>query len=131
MTDLATATQNAFYAALNVAAVTSLASLYQHVPENVQPPLVMVGDISLIPLGGKDGGLDQVTVEIVTLVRAPKRAALFALQAAIRNRLDLQPITAFGALLSSPVQTGSDASLLEDGETYMGTQTFETIVQPA
>jgi hypothetical protein len=39
---------------------------------------VLVSDISLEPIGGKDGGLDLASFEIVTFVRKPDRAALRA-----------------------------------------------------
>lgn len=130
MIDLAAAVQTAVFAALDVPAVTNLASLHQHVPENSVPPLVIVDDISLAPIGGKDGGLDRATVTIVTVMRKPKRAVLYALQSAVRSALEYRTIAATGALFSQPEQTGQDTALLEDGETYQGTQTFDIIVQP-
>jgi hypothetical protein len=131
MSDLLTATQTAVYNALNVSSVTDLAPVTQHVIEDTEPPLVIIGDVSFEPIGGKSGGLDRATVEIVTLYRGPKRTELFAIQTAVRNALDGQGITASGALLSDPVFVSSDVEELEDGVTYMGTQRFETIVQPA
>lgn len=131
MLDAAAAAQEAFYGGLNVAAVTGLATVFQHPPEDTQPPVVLIGSISLEPMGGKDGGLDRATVDIVTFVREPDQAMLFALQAAVRDMLDGQPVHAFAALLSDPVLLSAEVQLLEDGETYMGTQRFETIVQPA
>lgn len=129
MADILTATQNAFYAALNVVGVTALGTLVQHVPEDSLPPLIIVGDISLEPIGGKDGGLDRAKVEIVTISRAPKRAVLFAMQAAVRVALDGMPLTATGAIFSPAIMTASDGQLIEDGLTYVGTQQFETFVQ--
>ena len=132
MIDSASAVQEASFAALNGAsAVTNLAEVWQAPPEDSQPPLVLIGDVVLEPIGGKDGGLDRATFEIVTLIRQPDQTALFALQMAVRNALDGQSITATGALLSEPSFLTSEVELLEDGETYMGTQRFETIVQPA
>jgi hypothetical protein len=132
MIDSASAVQQASFAALNGAtAVTDLAEVWQSPPEDSQPPLVLIGDVSLEPIGGKDGGLDRATFEIVTLVRQPDQTALFALQMAVRNALDEQTITATGALISNPVFLSAEVEMLEDGETYMGTQRFETIVQPA
>ena len=132
MIDSASAVQQASFATLNGAtAVTDLAEVWQSPPEDSQPPLVLIGDVSLEPIGGKDGGLDRATFEIVTLVRQPDQTALFALQMAVRNALDDQAITATGALISNPSFLSADVELLEDGETYMGTQRFETIVQPA
>jgi hypothetical protein len=132
MIDSASAVQQASFAALNCAtAVSDLAEVWQSPPEDSQPPLVLIGDVSLEPIGGKDGGLDRATFEIVTLVRQPDQTALFALQMAVRNALDEQTITATGALISNPVFLSAEVEMLEDGETYMGTQRFETIVQPA
>jgi hypothetical protein len=139
MLDAATAVQDACFTALNVAAVTGLgAEVWAHAPEilpDADPletgSIVLVHSVSLDPIGGKDGGLDQATATLITLVRKPDPAALYTLQAAVRDQLDGQPVAAFGALLSSPIMVSSEVELLEDGETYMGIQKFETIVQPA
>lgn len=131
MSDLLTATQTAIYTALNVAPVTSLAPVTQHVIEDTDPPLVIIGDVSFEPIGGKSGGLDRATVEVVTLYRGSKRTELFAIQTAVRNALDHQSVSASGALLSRPVFVSSEVEEMEDGVTYMGTQRFELIVQPA
>jgi hypothetical protein len=131
MTDIKTAAQDAFFAKLNVAGVTNLAPVVQHVLEDTQPPLVVVGDVSTEPVGGKDGGLDMVTIDIITMIRSPQRASLFALQAAVRTQLDGQVVTGTGILLSDPVELSSEDDILEDGETYMGTQRYQTFVQPS
>ena len=129
MPDLQTAVQDAFFAALNVASVTSLAPVTQHVPEDTQPPIVIIGQIGLEPVGIKAGGFDHATVEIVTEARGPKRALLFAIQSAVRAALEGKPIAAVGVILSPPAFAGSDTDQLEDGVTYIGTQRFETFVQ--
>jgi hypothetical protein len=131
MIDAATAVQEALYAALNVSAVTALAPVWQNPPEGTDPPVVVIGYISLEPIGGKDGGLDKATVDVLTFVREPDQTNLFALQSAVRDQLDGQSIASTGALLSRPVQTTSEVELMDDGETYLGTQRFETFVQPA
>jgi hypothetical protein len=139
MIDAATAVQDAVYTALNVPALTASAEVFAHVPEATDDsplpdPFVLVGDISLEPQGGKDGGLDLATVEIIILRTQADRAALSILQAIVRSLLDGQPIAAaaeYGALLSPPVFLSSDGELLENGVTYMGTQQFQTFVQPA
>lgn len=138
MIDTASAVQKAIFAKLNgSAAVTNVAPVFQHVPEkddsgdDVDLPLVIIGNVSLEPIGGKDGGLDRATFEVITFVREPDQTALFALQSAVRNALEDQPVTADGALISNPVFQASDAELMEDGETYQGTQRFEVIAQPA
>jgi hypothetical protein len=91
--DPATAVQEAAYSALNVPKVTSLgAEVWSHMPE-IDPEsdplastaIVLVNDINLEPIGGKDGGLDLASFEIVCLVRKPDRAELSGLQAAVRD----------------------------------------------
>lgn len=131
MIDAATAVQLAFYTALNVPAVTDLAPVWQNPPEGTNPPVVVIGNVSLEPIGGKDGGLDRATVDVLTFIRQPDQTVLFALQAAVRDQLDGQPVSASGALLSDPVMNSSEIDMMDDGETYMGTQRFETFVQPA
>lgn len=131
MTDLKKAAQDAFFNKLNVAGVTALAPVVQHLLENSQPPFVIIGEINGEPIGGKDGGLDRLTIDIITMIRTPKRAKLFELQAAVRDQLDGQVVSGAGVLLSNPVELASEDDILEDGETYMGTQRYETIVQPA
>jgi hypothetical protein len=131
MTDLTFAAQDATFDTLNVAAVTDLAQVLQHVPENTQPPVVVIGDITVVPIGGKDGGLDELTIEIITMFRGPKRSGLLAIQHAVRSTLEGAELSAAGALLSPPVFESSDDEILEDGITYLGTQRFSTIAQPA
>jgi hypothetical protein len=131
MIDAATAVATALYTALNVTAVTNLAPVWQNPPEGTDPPVVVIGNIDLEPIGGKDGGLDKATADILTFIRQPDQTSLFALQTAVRTQLDGQTITATGAALSQPLQTSSEVALMEDGETYMGTQRFEIFVQPA
>lgn len=132
MIDSTAAAQAAFYAALNGAsAVTALAEVWGDAPpEDTQPPLVIVDEIGIEPIGGKDGGLDRAEVKVVALVRT-SRADLSALQSAIRNALEDQTITAAGASLSKPVVVSTDGGMQEDGVTYIGEQKFQTIVQAA
>lgn len=133
MADLKLAAQNAIYDKLNgTAAVTSLAPVYQHVPDDHDPPVVIIGDMSMTSQGGKGGGLDLIEVEILSLVRAPGREHLTPLMTAIRDALDEQALDAqAGVTLSRPVFDGDEDALLDDGNTYMGTQRFSLFVQPA
>ena len=131
MIDAATAVQEALFAALNVTAVTDLAPVWQNPPEGTNPPVVVIGNISLEPVGGKDGDLDRATADVLTFIRQPDQTVLFALQAAVRSQVDGQALTASGALLSAPVMTSSEVEMMDDGETYMGTQRFDIFVQPA
>ncbi len=127
--DAALAVQDAFYAALNVPAVTDLAPVMQHVPQDTEPPLVRIGKIDLEPAGGKDGGLDRATVEVLTDVRRPRRADLYALMSRVRTALDGVAVEAAGAAISTPEFESQSDDLLEDGQTYEGTQVFSCFVQ--
>jgi hypothetical protein len=130
MSDFNMAVQVAFLQALSVPAVTDLSPVFQHVPEQTQPPVVIIADVTAEPAGGKDGGLDRMTVEIITMVRQPSRAALYALMAAVRGEIEdaaLPPQA--GVELSRPVFDASDDEILDDGETYMGTQRFTLFAQ--
>jgi hypothetical protein len=140
MFDGASAVQAAAYTALNVAALAgSAATVWAHLPEveeGADPlageqSIVLVHDIALTPMGGKDGGLDQASLEIVTFIRQPDRSALSALQARVRDLLENGPFVAAGAILSQPVQVSAEGTLWEDGATYQGTQRFELFAQPA
>lgn len=129
MTSIPQAIQDAIHAALDVAALTDVAPVVQHILEDSEPPLFVIGDISTEPIGGKDGGLDKATFDIWTYSRQPNRTQLYAMQALVRARLDGQPITAAGYILSNPVELLSESDMLEDGETYVGTQRYELIAQ--
>lgn len=131
MIDLLTATQDAVYAALNVSPVTNIAPVYQHVPDNRQPPIVIIDDITSEADGSKDGSLDRITINIITVRREPRRAALYELMGAVRTALDGVAITATGALLTPPVFESSEDTLADDGVTYIGTQRFALWAQPS
>ena len=127
--DAARAVQRAFLDALSVPGVTAQAPVLQHVRENTHPPFVRVGAIELTPEGGKDGGLDRATVEVLSDIREPKRAALYAIMAAVRSAVEGAALTADGFAMTPPVFEGQSDDLLEDGQTYEGTQIFSLWVQ--
>jgi uncharacterized protein DUF3168 len=131
MIDLNLAAQKAIYGALSVPAVTNLSPVFQHVPDKQQPPVTIIGDLTATPAGGKDGGLDRIEFELISLVRAPSRTPLYSLMAAQRSVIEGQMLEAEGALLSAPVFEGSDDDLLDDGKTYLGTQRFSLFAQPS
>lgn len=137
--DAATAVQQAAMTSLDVAEVTSLgAEVWAHPPEveaDADPlasvAWILIHGITLAPEGGKDGGLDRATLTIATLIRKPGPSHLSSMQAVVRDRLEGQPFSAPGAIMSQPVQTSTSGELMDDGATYLGTQTFETLVQAA
>lgn len=131
MTDLNSAAQQAIFDRLSHASITATAPIHQHVPDNAQPPFHVVGDMTAEPVGSKDSGFDQITFDIITLIRKPSRKALFAEMAKVRDRLEGATLTATGVLLSAPVFETADDDLLDDGQTYAGTQRFSLYAQPA
>lgn len=130
MPDLKLAAQSAVFAALNVPAVTGLAPVYQHTPDDTQPPVVIIGDMNAEAVGGKEGGFDRIDFEILTLVRAPGREHLTPLMAAVRAQLDEQALSQADAALSRPRFEGDSDEILEDGNTYLGVQRFSLFAQP-
>ena len=135
MIDSRTAAQTAFFAALDGAtAVTALADVWQNPPEGTEPGekgLVITGLASAENIGGKDGGLEEVTIDILVLVRKPDVTELYAVSSAVQKALERQAITAPGAELEPPVFLSAEPDQLEDGETYIDTLRFRTIVQAA
>lgn len=130
------AVQVAVFDALNVPALTGDTEVTQHVrqrkPTDPLRPLVVIAAIALSPEGGKDGGLDRARIDVLTYVREPGRAGLYRRMARVRELLDgAAPVPPAGVLLSAPVLESQSDDLLEDGQTYEGTQTFSCFVQPS
>lgn len=131
MVDLRDAAQAGIFAALNVPAVNSLAPVHQHVSEDTEPPLTIIGEISSTNAGGKDGGLELIQVRVLTVIRQPGREYLTPAMAAARVQIEGATLTAAGAVLSRPVFESADDELLDDGQTYVGQQRFSLFAQPA
>ena len=129
MTDLARATQTALYQRLS--STVTLAPVFQHVPERTAPPVVIVGEIVIDPVGAKDGRFERHEVDIVTVIEGPARLPLYAVQDEVRAAIDGIALPAqSGVELSPPVLLSSTAQLLED-VTYYGSQRFLIFAQPA
>lgn len=122
MPDHRSAVQSALYSKLS--ADVTLAPVYSHPPEGAEPPLVIIAEFESEQFGGKADTDEQMTVEIVTFTRGESRVPLFALMAQVKDALDGQAIAQTGFTLSRPVQLSSSDSLLGDGVTYEGRQSF-------
>jgi hypothetical protein len=104
----------------------TLAPVYQHVPEDTPPPVVIVADIDedAEPLSSKDGAGDmQARLRVVTVFQGHERKPLTAISGQVRQALDglRQTIDQWDLTF---VFTGRDGSMLEDGETYVGNNNF-------
>ena len=129
--DLKLAAQKGIFAALNVPALNALAKVFQHVPDEREPPMTILGDMTATPIGGKGGGFDRIEFEVLTVVRRPGREFLRPPMALARELLEGKPLVAEGAVISPPEFLSDDDEILEDGITYLGTQRFQVFVQPA
>lgn len=127
MTDLAFGLQKAIYTALTAAGVP----VFEAVPEDEPTPYVIIGEDTIENIGGKDDRLEQHTVAISTVTDMQGKKAMRTMQEVVRAALDRRPITAPGCLFGTMTHTDSEDALLEDGVTYVGTQRFTTIAQPA
>ena len=107
--------------------------IFQHVPENTQPPYIAVGDMDVDNLSALPGEQEEeVTVEILTVWRADRRRELLAMMHGVRASLHNQPIAADGAHFTRPdYLSGGAGSPINDGVTYLGIQKFKFIAQPA
>jgi hypothetical protein len=130
MTDLALAVQEGVYGALT--AGVTLGQVFQHVPENTPPPVVIIGEDDVDPtIGGKGERFERHELTILTVVQGPGKRPLRLLQEQVRAALDNRPITAAGANLSDPVFLSVTDQLLADGLTYYGEQRFLIFAEPA
>lgn len=130
MTDFAAALETAVYTRL--ASQVTLASVYQHVPENQPPPVVIVADFFPEQFGGKGDDSEQIEFDIVQVIRGAGRKPLHALQDEVRGALhNWKPADASGISISEIVHLNSRAQLLEDGQNYYGSMRFLAFVQPA
>lgn len=131
MIDFLGAAQDAVFDALNVPSVTSLAPVYQHVPDDSEPPYIKISDLSSQPFGVKGGGLDEVTVPILFYYRKPNRLGLTAMAAAARTAIETAVLSAAGAVVNLKEISAVDAPDSEDGITYDGALVAVVWVQPA
>lgn len=134
MIDSRTAAHEAVAAALSASApVTALADIWAHAEEDTQPSetrdLVLIGFASATNAAGKDGGLDDVTIEVLCYVRKPDPTDLYILSSAVRTAIEGQPMTIAGAVIEKPEFISADPTLMDDGETYFDTLTFRMLVQ--
>ena len=136
MIDSRTATQKAFFAALNGnAAVTTGADVWAPPPEGTEATptkdVVIIGLASVANAGGKDGDFDDVEIEVRVFARKPDPTQLYARSNAVRSALEGQSIAATGALLSQPEFLSADSDMMDDGETFFDLLRFRIFVQPA
>lgn len=141
--DLLTPAQDALFAALASLAGApdrpgdlsdDLAGLgvYQHLPENTQPPYIMIGTIDAEDHASRDEQASTIKAEVITVWRGNRRRELLWMMAQVRRRLNYQSIAADGAVFTRPqIEREIASEAIADGVTYTGMSTFTFIAQPA
>jgi hypothetical protein len=130
VTDLQSALETRLFARLS--AIVTLATVYQHVPQDTPAPLVIIGEVRSEDAGAKGLRLDRYEIEIVTEVNAQSRKALTAIQAQVRTALDgWRPGNTAEVVFGELVLLETSGQIGADGETYFGSQRFAIFVQPA
>lgn len=122
MSDAQLAAAEAVYEALSAGGLSY--AVYQHVPENTNPPVNIIGDMSGEPLGDKGGTDERIELTINTVIQAEQRKPVLAEQAKILAALDNKALTGATGWTICPEKLASDAVMLPDGETYLGTLRF-------
>lgn len=134
--DLLQGAQDAVFAALKPIeqdrALPAGLGVYQHLPEDVQPPIVMIGQIGSESADEHGDQVELISIEIQYVYRGPSRAPLLAMMHAGRRALDNQDIAAPGIAFERPRYQRQEAGdALADGITYVGLQYFEFTAEPA
>ena len=108
-------------------------AVYSSVPENTQPPYIMLGQISGVNQSDVPGEqLEEITFEVVVAHRGNERRTQLAVMHAVRTLLHNQQISAPGAHLSAPDYLKFEAGdAIADGVTWISLQTFRLTAEPA
>lgn len=129
MTDLKLATQDGIFALIEPMNGMMIdgdpVQVLQHVPQETQPPIVVIAEITSEEVGAKGDPWERHIVEIVTEYRGPARKWLYSMMGEVMARVDgaaIQQPT--GIVLSTPEFEDSEDGLLEDAQTYQGRQRF-------
>lgn len=132
MTDFQGALEKAIYDRLTDE--VTLGTVFQHVPENTPPPVVIISDVDFENQGDKLGTLMLFTVNIVSLVQGPGRKPLAALQAEVFAALhDWTPTATVSVQFDKiKVTSGSGQEIqAAQGPIYYGQQSAICFVQAA
>jgi nitrogen fixation protein len=108
------------------AAVTG-ATVFQDVPEDTPPPVVILGDMSAVPFTDDPADPDRrVTLAVTTVTAGEERQPCTDLQDQVETVLGSARVLRDGWDLAFR-SLGSDAALIGDASGYFGTTTFEII----
>jgi hypothetical protein len=135
VSEFGTALEKAVFARLTaqVSQTPARIKIFQNVPENTPPPVLMIGDLRESNVAQKQGTVVSLDFDIVIVIRSVERRPVHARQAEVRAILhdwipDGLPI---GMVITRVRQTSSDVSLLQDGEHYYGISRFSCFASQA
>lgn len=105
----------------------TLATVYQDVPEDTQPPVVILGDMSAEPFTDDPADPDRrVSLTITTVTAGEERQPCTDVQDEVEAALGGARVQRSGWDLAFR-SLGSDATLTSEASGYVGTTTFEII----
>lgn len=105
----------------------TLATVYQDVPDDTMPPVVIIGDITAQPFTDDPDDPDRVvSLTVATVIAGEERQPCTDIQDEIETALGGARATRDGWALAFR-SLGSDAALAADASGYAGTTTFEII----
>lgn len=124
--DAEDAVEASAFAALNVPAMTSLAPVFQHVPEDTPPPVVIIADMdSEGGLGDKDGRDERITLTVTAVISGEQRKPLRQIKRQVKQLLDGRTESRGGWTLQF-TYLNADGVLL-NGEDYVGNFRFSVL----
>lgn len=131
MIDLMRATQDGVFVALDTNIASALAKVRQHVQQDTEPPLVIVGAIDS-ENDGRSEQRERMSVEVQSIYRGGDRGELLAIMHAVRVALDWRTMIATGAVFTPCRFVGASVSDVgPDGVTYAGISNFEVWAEAA
>ena len=136
--DLLEPAQDALVAALKpIEQMASLPSelvglkVYQHVPENAQPPMIIIGMMGSRPDSDKGDQLEWISAEVQTVYRGSARWPLLRLMQLVREQIEGQTLEADNVAFEPPRLVSVEAGdAIADGITYVGLSNFEFGAEP-
>lgn len=130
MTDFAQALEKVLFDRLD--GQVTLADVYQHVPQDKPPPVVIIGDLQADQAGAKGDDFQAFEFEIVSIVAATARKPLLALQEQVKGALiNWTPPEESGVRFSDVMHLNTSGELMPDGEHYFGVQRWRVFAETA
>jgi hypothetical protein len=125
MTSAASAVEAAVYTALT--AGLTLATVYQHAPENAALPVVIIGDLESEPFDTKDEAEGLLSLTLTTILQGEARKPALAIMEEVKAALKGVTLTSGGWTIK-PTRITESCVLLPDGITYLGTTSVSLFV---